>query len=444
MIRQIFFLIIYFLLQDILPAQLLFALFIVQCSWVIYDDVKATGKLVSMKTLLNAGFILSAAANINLITVAGTAENVTYDYIIIKYISEASLVFIVGASLMSLGIDIVGAKSLPKIGITLNKKYNTILFYILLFVTNSVTMGLLHLTFLGSIYKIIALQQVFGIMYFTRLSVQENSKLYRNYSYILLIASTLIALKFAYLRQGLIIPSFIFLLSTVIAENNLSIFKSARILPFVGYFILFTFVFSALGKYRGQASNIEIISSTFENDEDQDVENTKVINSDEKQSSSLLQRSSNLAPITEIVRLTKERGFYNGQSTQFLLLALVPRFLFPDKPIIALGTWFAVQAGLGYQNESGQVNNSVNMTIPGQCYLDFGWPGVIVICLLVGMFLAVLWNAAQFYSLDYNFAGTIFGAYLAQWVVLGVGADLQIVITFLSTYLIFWAVKSVL
>ena len=84
------------------------------------------------------------------------------------------------------------------------------------------------------------------------------------------------------------------------------------------------------------------------------------------------------------------------------------------------------------------------MTIPGQCYLDFGWPGVIVICLLVGMFLAVLWNAAQFYSLDYNFAGTIFGAYLAQWVVLGVGADLQIVITFLSTYLIFWAVKSVL
>jgi hypothetical protein len=116
--------------------------------------------------------------------------------------------------------------------------------------------------------------------------------------------------------------------------------------------------------------------------------------------------------------------------------------LWPDKPLIQLGAWFALEIGVATTTDYGRANNSINMTVAGELFLDFGWLGVILGSLLFGGFISVLWNSTYFYSSEYNLTGIIFGGYL---IMLSIGsyADLQIVVTLLSTYLIFFAIKKV-
>jgi len=117
--------------------------------------------------------------------------------------------------------------------------------------------------------------------------------------------------------------------------------------------------------------------------------------------------------------------------------------LWPDKPLIQIGAWFALEIGIGSKTSLGTANNSINMTVAGELYLDFGWIGVILGSLLFGAFLAILWNSTRFYSSVYNITGTIFGGYL---IILATGsyADLQVLVTLLSTYLIFLFIKKIL
>ena len=82
------------------------------------------------------------------------------------------------------------------------------------------------------------------------------------------------------------------------------------------------------------------------------------------------------------------------------------------------------------------------MTVAGELYLDFGWLGVIIGSLLFGAFISVLWNSTEFYSSEFNLSGIIFGGYLIM-ISIGSYADLQIVITLISTYLIFYAIKII-
>ncbi|MCW3121120.1 MAG: hypothetical protein JWQ38_612 [Flavipsychrobacter sp.] len=164
----------------------------------------------------------------------------------------------------------------------------------------------------------------------------------------------------------------------------------------------------------------------------------------EQKSHALLDRSANLAQLTNVVKLVKQNGFYKGKASAPLVAALIPRFLWPDKPKIALGSWFALEIGAAYKADDGRINNSINMTIPGELYLDFGWVGLALGSLLMGMFVAAFWNSAKFYLSEYNLIGIIFGGYLLYAGFLNFGADLQVVLTMTSTYLSFWAVKKLL
>jgi hypothetical protein len=83
------------------------------------------------------------------------------------------------------------------------------------------------------------------------------------------------------------------------------------------------------------------------------------------------------------------------------------------------------------------------MTIMGEMYLDFGWIGVLIGCILYGMFMAVLWNSVEFFASPYNLLGILFGGYILVFS-FGIGADLQIVVSYLSTYLIIYAIKKLI
>jgi hypothetical protein len=111
--------------------------------------------------------------------------------------------------------------------------------------------------------------------------------------------------------------------------------------------------------------------------------------------------------------------------------------------MIQLGAWFALEIGVAAELDGGRANNSVNMTIPGEFYLDFGWIGLFIGCFLFGGLVAAFWNAAKFMDSPYNITGTLWGGYLLLYALGGIGADLQIVISLTSTYIVFFIIKKI-
>jgi hypothetical protein len=112
----------------------------------------------------------------------------------------------------------------------------------------------------------------------------------------------------------------------------------------------------------------------------------------------------------------------------------VPRFLWPDKPVVQKGGWFAWRIGQAWIEPDGTYSNSVNMTIPGELYLNYGWLGVLIGCPLFGTILAMFWKRTSFWSKRPSELGTSFGFYLL-WFGVTLSADLQILVTILATYM---------
>ncbi len=88
-----------------------------------------------------------------------------------------------------------------------------------------------------------------------------------------------------------------------------------------------------------------------------------------------------------VVAMTPSVMPYEG-AEQFLLLPtkLIPRALWPDKPILSRGQWFSVN----FRGFEETMLSSSAMTIFGESYLYFGWTGVVLGMLMTGAALAVL------------------------------------------------------
>ncbi len=284
--------------------------------------------------------------------------------------------------------------------------------------------------------KFFVLLNTIGILFYSRLWAKENNRTYAVYAITLYLLETYFSLLTSYLRFELILPTFYLFTGYFIGKGSIKYIFSYRVLPLVFILIIYGSVFNALPKYRANFISVfqeqaKLTTVTYSDDQDKNA------------SSGLLSRSANVAQMTNIVMLVeRNNGPYNGRASAPILIAFIPRFLWPDKPIIQLGAWFAVQIGAGGINEYGIINNSINMTVAGELYLDFGWFGVLIGSLLFGAFIAILWNSTNFYSSAYNLSGTIFGGYL---IMLSIGsyADLQIVVTLVSTYLIFYVIRRV-
>jgi hypothetical protein len=76
---------------------------------------------------------------------------------------------------------------------------------------------------------------------------------------------------------------------------------------------------------------------------------------------------------------------------QFLNIpaSLVPRVIWPDKPVSSRGVWFSVN----FRGLDETTTSSSAMTLFSEGYLFFGWTGVMLGMLLVGAALAVLRRA---------------------------------------------------
>jgi hypothetical protein len=69
--------------------------------------------------------------------------------------------------------------------------------------------------------------------------------------------------------------------------------------------------------------------------------------------------------------------FQGGQTYAFVAVTLVPRFLWPDKPSVNDANRF-YQRAYGLTAERQLAGVSIAVGVLGEAFINFGWPGVIV------------------------------------------------------------------
>ena len=439
MVRYFIFAFIYILSFFVFSAEIVLSLFMLQCIFEIYEDVQK--KSLSLLTMLYLSSLILTYANFVFVSNVGIVTSVYY-YVAPAYIPEACLIWCLSSNSMFAGYKSFSKKSLPVISVDISSRTLSKIYYISVIISlSSLTKSTINLSFLGSFGdKFLTLLLIFSIMMFARLWTKEKNKKYRLYALSLCVLNVYCALKFAYVRGMILLPIISLMAGYFLGLGKVKYIFTYRILPYIIIFILFFQVFKQLSFYRTHF--IDAFYATEERtSDDDDIPDINESESDESKGGAI-DRLSNIAQITNCIKLTKLKGFYAGKASEPLVIAIIPRIFWPEKPQISLGTWFAIEIGIAYVNDEGHANNSVNMTIPGELYLDFGWIGVIIGCFLVGCLLALFWNSAGFGVSAYDLTGTLWGGYLLSSVLSNIGADLQIIITFFSTYLLFYVLKK--
>jgi hypothetical protein len=96
---------------------------------------------------------------------------------------------------------------------------------------------------------------------------------------------------------------------------------------------------------------------------------------------------------TVAVRFTgNEQPFQNGATLANLAGGLVPRIVWPGKPTLAIGSWFA--ENYWRTPPEGEVVPQA-VTHPGELWIDFGLPGVIIGLALLGIWYRVAFTALK-------------------------------------------------
>lgn len=282
----------------------------------------------------------------------------------------------------------------------------------------------------GAFQNVFNLLPLLGILMHARIAeIKANRGLFLK-ALILLALATGHSILYSFLRMEMIIPSLVFVLGTLSSARNIWVFRAPRFYPLYGFLVLFLLFFSTFGANRtGIARGFARLTQLQQIIESDD-------GLDSGASLSPFERSSTISQVSAVSGLVRDNGHYKGRASEPLLTALIPRFLWPEKPKIALGVWFAFEIGAALQRADGWYNNSINMTIPGNLFLDFGWLGLLLGCWVTGAFISLLWKSTHFADRPLNFTGSLFAGYLLYTCFTGLGANLQILITLLAVYLI--------
>lgn len=283
----------------------------------------------------------------------------------------------------------------------------------------------------GTLSALIVLMPDLSIFTLSRLGAARRSRRVITVALVLALGAAIYAALFAYLRAEILLPIFALLIGLVVGNRSLAILRRRVLMPVYLFIALFAVNFATLGRIRSTTgageSRAEALraASTSASDSASGVD-------------ALFVRLSTLNQLSQVGLLADKDGFLHGATLEYLGFAFVPRFLWPAKPKIAKGAWFAYSIGQAIVRPDGTYNNSINMTVPGELFLNFGWPGVLIGSYLFGSLLALFWSTAVFWKEDNNPLGTAFGFYLL-WIGVGLVADLEIIVTLTAMYLLFLA-----
>ncbi len=442
MILHIIFIAIYIFLDNILGLEPEFinAAIIVHCTIALLGVLNRNRRIFQPLTVFYFSGIIASSGNIVVIGQSGIEKSSMNAYMIASYLPEASSIWAIGVSFIFIGYEFFSTRSFPSLRLDVSRELAVKMFSVVLFISVFVQQIIFYLSFLGSVSKLLYLIGTIGILFYARLWAVTNDRKFMTYGFILLVIQTYSAFQTSYLRSELLLPTAIMFAGYFAGKGSVKALFSYRIVPFVIIFSVFIASFGTLGRYRArfsdvfakeyaQANSYVTIKNSFEDE-------------DENQGT-FLERSAIMAQLSNCVKLTKQKGFYEGSVSAAVAYALIPRFLWPEKPLVQLGSWFAVEIGTATIGDNGRANNSINMTIMGEFYVDFGWLGVVIGCFLFGGIIRMLWNSVEFESSPYNIIGVLFGGYVLLYS-FGIGADLQLLVTYASTYLMLFTIKKVI
>ncbi len=378
------------------------------------------------------GLFITIGANIKVIYEFYYGDGImSYSYAIMEFFPISSLILAFGNQAIALGYGLRLNFKLPKIDFSVKLSRQNLYRIFLIGILFSFKTFWIFFVLPGSLQTIIDVIPIICIFILGKFAGRFSFGFLYVLALILTVMTAFNAILFSYLRMEIILPILVFILSYFIGSNSLKSFFSVKFIPVLFLVFLFLSFFSIFGEQRSNLS-VGISRLTEFND---NSSNKFVYEMDEEEKLSPFERSSNIAQVSAVVGLTESNGYYKGLASSPLIAAFIPRVFWPEKPAIALGVWFAVEIGAASETEDWY-NNSINMTIPGNLFLDFGWIGLLLGCFLIGAFIKLLWTASGFYDSKFNLLGTFLGVYLLFTGFLGIGADLQILITYLAIYLV--------
>ncbi len=289
----------------------------------------------------------------------------------------------------------------------------------------------------GAIGNFFYLLPLFFIFFFSRIGYAKDLNLLINFGYFLMVFSTFLSLLYGFLRFEFIISALVFGLGAYTGRRKLTIFLGIRYLPLLLLGSFFIITFDYFGNNRSQLSyGIERFSQLQTGISQQTMDA-------QPSNFTALDRMSVISQLSNVVDLYENNSKdYFKETIILLFTSLIPRFLWPEKPKIALGVWFALEIGQALKTETWY-NNSINMTIPGHLFLGFGWVGMLLGSYLLGYLIKRFWLYADFMNPN-NLLGSMWGGYLMYLAIQGFGADLQIFITLFAIFLLFQVINFII
>jgi hypothetical protein len=115
-------------------------------------------------------------------------------------------------------------------------------------------------------------------------------------------------------------------------------------------------------------------------------------------------RLEGLGVLSVIVRDTPGKvPFQGGWTLGYIALSYVPRALWPGKPVITIGQWITDHYGPG-----PTIVSNTGPTWMGELYLNFGYPGLAIGMMLLGIYLRILHE--MFFRPDATVPALLIGA----------------------------------
>ena len=175
------------------------------------------------------------------------------------------------------------------------------------------------------------------------------------------LADSARAFFFDYLRGTIAQPLVALTVGAVLGARSLRPVRQIHFVPVLAVGALFVVFYGLLGETRARGVHgMDRFADIHEYREWRGKQR------DLGYEQTLVARLTSFNQLSQIGGLVERNGFYDGRTFAHLRYAFVPRVLWPEKPKIALGAWFAMEIGQAVATPDGWYNNSVNMTQAGE------------------------------------------------------------------------------
>ena len=424
-----------------MPYVIIFAevLFALVC---MYHDYSKGARFISFITVYSAFTLTYCYGNAMVVKSIGTPDEVKFNYYLVpENISEALFFIYIAHVFCVMGFNYYQNKYKNPTGLffVMDIPIKKIVVRYL----NAIVTALNVLVLLEKLPYTLLFPFLIAFLFFlTRYAVKKDDQWLLNFCLANTFILSINGFLFDYLRMSTIAPGIAFLIAVFFGKEKIEALFKKTLYPVYGLLFVAVTIFPFIGQIRNSSSGYDKIFSVMDKfNESDEVLQTPDLYAEEDESFEA--RVSSINQTSQIVKLVKEEGYYKGATMAYLSYALIPRFLWKEKPIIAQGVWFALAIGQAYIHADGKANNSVNMTSSGELYLNFGLFGVMIGMFLIGYLCAYMWQISGFYESSDNVLGAMFGLYLFYLATSTFGIDLQFLVTLISYFCMFQFVNYV-